>query len=176
MRELLEEFIDNLKKQDVAKVIVTSREELKREIVKFLWKKNISEVVTSPEELYNQLHLYPYLQSIGREFPRKSENVVGIFQVESGVANTGTLLTIHSNRYEKLASLLPEVTIGLIEEEKIVPDIDKLFDLITPDRDMTLITGPSKTADIEKIIVKGAHGPRELNVFIIKKEGGRSPL
>jgi L-lactate dehydrogenase complex protein LldG len=95
---------------------------------------------------------------------------VGITGAEYALANTGTLVVM-SESEARLASLLPPVHIAVIESARILSDLDELL-LREPkpaDRtaSMVLITGPSRTADIEQILVRGVHGPGELHVVIL---------
>ncbi len=69
-------------------------------------------------------------------------------------------------------TLLPPMSVVILRADRIVPDLAALFDKIGPagvaERRLTLISGPSRTADIEKRIVMGVHGPRELHVIVIR--------
>jgi L-lactate utilization protein LutC len=69
-----------------------------------------------------------------------------------------------------MISLLPPVHIAVVPRERILTGLDELFTLL-PDpsgstSSMVLITGPSRTADIEQILVRGVHGPGEIHVVI----------
>jgi len=68
------------------------------------------------------------------------------------------------------ASLLPPVHIALAERSQLLPDLFDLFDLFSPvstlPSSLTLITGPSKTGDIELKLVTGVHGPGEIHVVL----------
>jgi L-lactate dehydrogenase complex protein LldG len=71
---------------------------------------------------------------------------------------------------EDQAALLPPVSVLLVDEKNIVPSYDDLIDFIRrrPDRWFAAVTGPSRTADIEKVLVIPAHGPKELHLFIVE--------
>jgi len=95
---------------------------------------------------------------------------VGITGAEYALADTGTLVVMSATE-ARLASLLPPVHIAVIESSRILTGLDEL--LIQEPRpgdrtaSMVLITGPSRTADIEQILVRGVHGPGEVHVVIL---------
>ncbi len=93
---------------------------------------------------------------------------VGITSADYALANTGTLVMISEAR---LASLLPPVHVAVIRAEQILTSLDELLKVVPePARvtsSMVLITGPSRTADIEQILVRGVHGPGEIHVVIV---------
>jgi L-lactate dehydrogenase complex protein LldG len=73
-------------------------------------------------------------------------------------------------------SLVPAIHIAVIELKQIIADLKELYALLKWDPQekkegltncMTFISGPSKTADIEATMVRGAHGPREVHVYVI---------
>lgn len=89
-------------------------------------------------------------------------------------AGTASVLVSTAKAGSRAASLLPPVHLVLAQERQLVPDIPECLDTIaaTPDfPDMpaayTFITGSSRTADIEKVLVIPAHGPRELFVLLL---------
>ena len=76
----------------------------------------------------------------------------------------------------RCVSLLPSIHIAVIRMEQILSNLNELYTLLKWNpieqaegitRCMTLITGPSKTADIEATLVHGAHGPRELTIVVL---------
>lgn len=84
------------------------------------------------------------------------------------IAETGTIALIHEKNRLKSSLLLPKIHIVIANENKIIPDFGELFAQIGKDFDsILLITGPSRTADIEKVIVKGVHGPQKLYLLLI---------
>lgn len=91
---------------------------------------------------------------------------VGITTAELAIAETGSLLLAAGPGRARLASLAPPIHIVLIEQHKIVATLQEAIPYVT-DRTSVFITGPSRTADIEGILVRGVHGPGELWVIAI---------
>ena len=98
------------------------------------------------------------------------EAAIGITGAEYALADTGTLVVMSATE-PRLASLLPPVHIAVIESGCILSGLDELLTCEAKPGDrtasMVLITGPSRTADIEQILVRGVHGPGELHVVIV---------
>jgi L-lactate dehydrogenase complex protein LldG len=98
------------------------------------------------------------------------EAAVGLTGAEYGLADTGTLVVMSAVE-ARLASLLPPMHIAVIESSRILSGLDELLTLVPEPAaitaSMVLITGPSRTADIEQILVRGVHGPGELHVVIV---------
>jgi L-lactate utilization protein LutC len=100
---------------------------------------------------------------------------VGVSGVYRLVAETGTVVMATSASEPRSISLLPPMHIAIAEPAQLVPDLFDLFDLFSPvppsDQSLppsclTLITGPSKTGDIELRLVTGVHGPGEVHVIL----------
>ena len=96
----------------------------------------------------------------------------GVTTAVALVARHGSILIAAPAQYGRLLSFLPEHHIVIARQVQLVPDLADAYARI---RDsfgeqwpsfITTITGPSRTADIEKILVLGAHGPRELSVIV----------
>lgn len=100
---------------------------------------------------------------------------VGITGVNAALAATGSLILESGAGQYRNTSLLPDVHIALLRAEQILPDLetwqqvqkDAGYPAFTEASNTTVITGPSKTADIAHQLVKGAHGPREVHVMIL---------
>jgi L-lactate utilization protein LutC len=99
---------------------------------------------------------------------------VGISNVAHLVAETGSVIVATGPNDPRSLSLLPPVHIALADRSQLVPDLFDLFDLFsplspgraTPPSCLTIITGPSKTGDIELRLVTGVHGPGEIHVVL----------
>jgi L-lactate utilization protein LutC len=95
---------------------------------------------------------------------------VGITSADYALADTGTLVMIASPQEARLVSLLPPAHIAVVPRDRILTGLDELFTLAPLPADVTssmvLITGPSRTADIEQILVRGVHGPGQITVVI----------
>lgn len=99
---------------------------------------------------------------------------VGISSVTAAIAETGTLALFSRPGQERLASLLPPVHIAVVEAAQIVSDLFDFFASLQagePEQlpsNCTLITGPSKTGDIELTLTTGVHGPGKWHVIAIQ--------
>lgn len=100
---------------------------------------------------------------------------VGLTGCDAVIATTGTLALEGGPGRSRLASLLPAIHIVVARERQLVPRLEDYLAQKRADGNatyrrgsaVTLITGPSRTADIEMQIVYGAHGPLALHVILI---------
>lgn len=95
---------------------------------------------------------------------------IGITSVRYLIAETGTLVMACERGDPRSASLLPPVHIAVAQRKQLLDDLFDLFDILGAQSlpsCLTLITGPSKTGDIELKLVTGVHGPGELHVVLI---------
>jgi L-lactate dehydrogenase complex protein LldG len=101
---------------------------------------------------------------------------VGISRVQAGIAETGTLLLDSSKERHRLVSLVPPVHIAILDEKQIVRTLGEALALLQRDVQVssivTLVTGPSRTADIELTLAIGVHGPQELYVIVNREAKG----
>lgn len=91
---------------------------------------------------------------------------VGVTLADLAVAESGSLLLSALPGRLRLASLAPEIHVVLIEQQKIVRTLAEAIARL-PQRSSVLITGTGRTADIESVMVRGVHGPREIWVIRI---------
>jgi L-lactate dehydrogenase complex protein LldG len=95
---------------------------------------------------------------------------VGVSQMDYAIADTGTLVQDATAPEQRLVSTLPDIHIALCRTSALVADLPTLLarGLVTSEPSYyAMITGPSRTADIERVLTIGAHGPRRLLVVFV---------
>lgn len=116
--------------------------------------------------------LAPHERSTQRETALAAD--IGITSADWGIAETGTLVMRARPGHERLASLLPPVHVAIIERAQLLPDLLDLFHQLRGEglenlpSNITLITGPSKTGDIELQLTTGVHGPGQWHVIVVR--------
>jgi L-lactate dehydrogenase complex protein LldG len=98
---------------------------------------------------------------------------MGISGADYLIAETGSLVLHTCVSQSRSLSLLPPIHLVVAEAKQIVPDLFDYFDILSKQSGqsmpsgVTLITGPSKTGDIELRLVTGVHGPGELRLILV---------
>ena len=116
--------------------------------------------------------------------PAFSEAGLGVTGANLAIAESGTLVIATNEGNARLVSSLPPVHAAVVGLEKLVPALEdtvpilKLLGRCATGQKLTaytsFITGPSRTADIEKQLIIGVHGPRELHIIFL--DGGREAM
>ena len=122
--------------------------------------------------------LQEFLKKGGIPFNSNVSNIteakLGITRCEFLVARHGTVMVSTKSSPGRKISVFPEIHLVVGYTSQLVPDLKQAIQNMKkkyPDNYpsmISLITGPSRTADIEKTLVMGAHGPKELYVFLIE--------
>jgi L-lactate dehydrogenase complex protein LldG len=96
----------------------------------------------------------------------------GITSADYGLAETGSVIT-RSASEARLASLLPPAHIAILPMSRMLSGLDELFTLVpkppASSASTVFITGPSRSADIEMILVRGVHGPKVIHVIVVEE-------
>jgi L-lactate dehydrogenase complex protein LldG len=101
---------------------------------------------------------------------------IGITSADFCVAESATLVLKTRPGQARSVSLLPSIHVAVITLDQVLASFTELYALLCHDSShraeeipncMTFISGPSKTADIEAVMVHGVHGPRELWLYVI---------
>jgi len=101
---------------------------------------------------------------------------LGLTSCDFAIAETGTLLLVGNDKQGRLTSLLPITHVAIITPDQLMPTLADCVKLLRLQRlassdgrlpsNISLHTGPSKTGDIEQVITKGVHGPKEVHVIL----------
>jgi L-lactate dehydrogenase complex protein LldG len=134
------------------------------------WGKSVAVwpgVGASPADLTN---LGPFAEAC-------FDATVGITGVDFALAETGSLVVSSITEGSLLASLAPPVHVALYRRSQLVGSLDEVLEKLpvprNPDepvlgRSVVFITGTSRTADIEQILIRGVHGPREVHAILVE--------
>lgn len=109
--------------------------------------------------------------------PARPDDVVAVQAAFAGIAETGTLMLPSGKATPTTLNIVAETAIAVLRASRIVGPYEAAWDLLRAERtgadgrfmprNVMLVTGPSRSADIEQTLELGAHGPRRLHVVII---------
>lgn len=139
-------------------------------------KQSISEF--DPATVFcNEAHLFPMLKDAGIGFQQyegpQNPVEIGITGCEFLIARSGTVMVSSAQGGGRQLSVYPPVHIVIARKNQLVESLEEAYaGVLEKYKDnlpsqIALITGPSRTADIEKTLVLGAHGPKEIRVFLL---------
>ncbi len=96
---------------------------------------------------------------------------LGIAEADYAIAATGTLAVVSNGERPSALTLLPPATLAIVQIDRVKANLAAVLAELGPGgvaaNRLTLITGPSRTADIEKRIVLGVHGPKSIYVAVV---------
>jgi L-lactate dehydrogenase complex protein LldG len=104
--------------------------------------------------------------------PTVGDDRLGITGVFCAIAETGTLVIVSGADTPTATTLLPDTHVAVVPGDRIVDNMEDAFALIRAERGrvpraINLISGPSRTGDIEQTIVLGAHGPFRVHILVV---------
>lgn len=168
-------FIAHLEREYGSAEILASLSEVPAAAARYLASQNLpAALVVSPHPELQSLDFIavPLLDiRFGTASPTDPASLTHAF---AGIAETGTLLLPSGPSRPTLNNLLPDYAIVVLHEAAIAACFEDAFDSLRDagpqPRNVMLVTGPSRSADIEQTLELGAHGPRRLHVLIINGE------
>ncbi|MGH8313975.1 MAG: LutC/YkgG family protein, partial [Steroidobacterales bacterium] len=104
--------------------------------------------------------------------PTSGDDRLGITGVFCAIAETGTLVLLAGAATPTATMLLPDTHVAIVPAARIVAGMEEAFALIRRERGalpraVNLVSGPSRTGDIEQTIVLGAHGPYRVHIVVV---------
>jgi len=175
---------------------VTNMAELEEVLQKILALAESQEVILSRNPLLAELCIANRLSTLGKfvtpwnavcegvetlfrpNFKKASFNAgVGITGVDYVLAETGTLVLSSATEGAQVASLAPPIHVALYRRSQLVGSLDEVLAKLQPSyppglaslgRSVVFVTGTSRTADIEQILIHGVHGPGEAHAILVE--------
>lgn len=152
------------------KFIQCDERELAEQILALLEEKGINEIMAWEDaHLPNGLAVTLRKLNITIHNNAQPEIRVGITGAVAGIAETGTLVVTSGPGTPQSTSLLPQTHLAILQEVDLYKNLAEVLNLhkVQEATTISLISGPSKTADIEMTLTVGVHGPGEVYVFCI---------
>ena len=167
-------FVDNIEKEFGSVARVPDLEAVPETFALYLAAQNLpTDLVMAP---------HPELRSIPwatrpllrlREGRAAATDMVSVQHAFAGIAETGTLMLPSAPQRPTTLNLLADTEIVLLRASRLVGAYEEAWDMLRAElggmpRNVMLVTGPSRSADIEQTLELGAHGPRRLHVVLVE--------
>jgi len=153
-------------------------DDLQQQLTTFLQGIGSKRVMLTDTPLIKSLDLAQSLSEVGFDAKYWTQITLdesydfdaGVTEVDFAVAESGTLVVRHRPEHGRAISLVPFVHVAIVQPKNFVPDLIDLMERLQTEgtgSGVTMISGPSKTADIELNVVTGVHGPNIVKAFIL---------
>jgi L-lactate dehydrogenase complex protein LldF len=162
-RDLAAQFIKELEALG-GQCLPCSRAQLPQSLLSLLWARGLERILVDNSG-------YELLSDSGLELVRTADETcrAGLTRAVAGLADTGSLLVTGGPGELLAASLLPEIHIAILNLSDLQPGLEDVLNTpaVRNAPAAVVITGPSRTADIEMTLTIGVHGPGELIVLLV---------
>ncbi len=176
-QDLLNHFCKKIKASEASYKVVKSYEKAGIEIQKFLRQHNLPQRVRiGTDQRLDKLgwESEPPQLLVG---PSDGQDLVCVSHAQCGVSETGTLVMTSGPENPTTLNFLPETHIILLNKKNLRKSYEDSWTALRQrygkeklPRTVNMITGPSRSADIEQTLILGAHGPLRLHVIVIDKK------
>jgi len=152
-----------------------------RRLTQIFQELNVSNVITAQSDLLREClgaadtgKVTVYAENL-REHSEDAH--LGLSEADLAIAETGTLVQDSTALEQRLVSTLPPVHVALVRTGRLVEHFVDALELLNHERAeltgyIAFISGPSRTADIERVLTIGVHGPEQLHIIFVDRPGG----
>jgi L-lactate dehydrogenase complex protein LldG len=175
-------FIANVEREFGTVAPVATPDAVPEAVAAYLAAQNLpSEIVIAP---HPDLRAMPWADRPLlrlREGRAEASDAVSVQHAFAAIAETGTLMLPSAPERPTTLNLLPDTAIVVLRAERVVGAYEEAWDLLRKERgemprNVMLVTGPSRSADIEQALELGAHGPRRLHVVLVGEAAKRPSI
>jgi L-lactate dehydrogenase complex protein LldG len=169
---LVDRFIAKLEGVSATAARVSALVDVPQALINYLTAQSLPlTVVMATQSPLNEIS-WPQSLTIEHR-PARREDRIAVTGAFAGIAETGTLVLLSGPESPTTLNFLPDVHIAVLRREQIVVHIEDVWTRLRAQskampRTVNMITGPSRTADIEQTIQLGAHGPRNVHVILVE--------
>ncbi len=176
--ELIDAFVRKAEAVQASVVRVPGLDDVPPEVSRYLRRRNLpAHVAVAPHGELDTMDWAATAITAERRKPRESDHC-GVNRAFCAVAETGTLIMTSGPDSPSTMNFLPETHIAVLRESDIVAATEDVWDRLRASgrasagslpRTVNMITGVSRTGDIEQTIQTGVHGPRHLHIVVVKE-------
>jgi L-lactate dehydrogenase complex protein LldG len=171
--EQIDLFVSNVEKEFGSVARVADRADVPGAVADYLAAQNLAgQVVMAPHPELRAIDwsVRPMLEI--REGRAEGSDMVSVQHGFAAIAETGTLMLPSAAERPTTLNVLTDTEIVVVRESRVVGAYEEAWDLLRAEigvmpRNVMLVTGPSRSADIEQALELGAHGPRRLHVVLV---------
>ncbi len=176
--DLVERFMRRARDMESTVERIADRNEIPAQVARYLREAQLS--LASSGQKANEGVCWPELAALDwigaglkiEARPAIGSDRLGITGVFCAIAETGTMVILSGAETPTATMLLPETHVAVVRADRIVAGMEDAFALIRRERGelpraVNLISGPSRTGDIEQTIVLGAHGPYRVHILVV---------
>lgn len=153
---------------------IANQDELRVALRELVEKEKVARSTLWDTEEIQELKIAEMLSTLGVQIvPQNADKRaiaacdLGITGVDFALPETATLILRTTPDQSRLVSLLPRVHLAILRPTTLRGDLHDVFSEVKHDQRTVLITGPSRTTDIEKVLTIGVHGPKALYVWCV---------
>ena len=176
-KDWVELFGKNATDLKAAFTLVSSSEEMRQALAQLRdaegWKRGACHSGLLPDAICPALGIPMLKTDKSFDVHELTKCDVGITECDALIAQTGSVVLTSRSAGGRALSVLPPHHVVLARRDQLVPDLPEAFELLKTTYGtnypsmISFITGPSRTGDIERILVLGAHGPKKLTILCV---------
>ncbi|MEM7119904.1 MAG: lactate utilization protein [Pseudomonadota bacterium] len=170
-------FVEKAEAVDATVAVVKKAQDVPEAVAGYLRERNLpAEAAIAPHAALDTMPWQGSALSLSRRAAR-GEDAVGIAYAFAGIAETGTLMLASGPDSPATLNFLPPTHIVVLHETDLVGGYEDAWQLLRDagrgrgldlPRTVNLITGTSRTGDIEQTLQKGVHGPKRLHIVMVR--------
>ncbi|OMH38152.1 LUD domain-containing protein [Motiliproteus sp. MSK22-1] len=170
--EQIQLFIEMVAEASAELIKLDNSSEFPFAVNKFLGENKLTHLVSANSAELSQLD-WSVLRDITIERrPAQAGDLVSLTSSFAGIAETGTLMLLSGADSPTTLNFLPDIHLVMLRQSNIVGAYEEAWDKLRSQRaemprTVNMITGPSRSADIEQKLQMGAHGPKRLVIFLV---------
>ena len=171
-KEQIQLFMDMATEASAELIKLDDSSELPSAVNKFLSENKLTQLVSASPVEFSKLD-WTVLNDITVEHrPAQAGDLVSLTSSFVGIAETGTLMLLSGGDSPTTLNFLPDIHLVMLRQSNIVGAYEQAWNKLRSERPemprtVNMITGPSRSADIEQKLQMGAHGPKRLVIFLI---------
>jgi L-lactate dehydrogenase complex protein LldG len=175
--EALAQFVRNVEKEFGSVARVADISQVPDAVADYVAAQNLPmSVVVAPHPVLQELPWSNRPLLSVRNGRAEASDQISVQRAFAGISETGTVMLPATAETPATLNLLPDTEIVVLSASRVVGPYEDAWDLLRRElgdmpRNVMLVTGPSRSADIEQALELGAHGPRQLHIVLVEDGG-----